>query len=95
MAKFKDRGLVKALREHPLLGAGTESVIDQCFTDAEIMEELEREDIKTVAKAIQHFAIWEGLEVEDLIDAENDDDDDDEDPSWWHEWEEHADKHEY
>lgn len=95
MAKIKDYSLVKAVREHPLLGTGTESVVDQCFSDDEILEELEREGIKTPNAAIKHFAIWDGIEVEDLIDADenfvDESPDQEEDvPYWWYEWDDHT-----
>ena len=101
MSFLKDKKLVKGLREHPLLGRGTESIVDQCFTDEELLEELGRERITTLPEAIQHFAIWEGLDIDDLIDADQENKDayiseeatkdkyDDDDPVWWREWDDY------
>lgn len=86
IAAIKNKNVIRVLREHPQLGRGTDSIIDQCFTDEEILEELSRERIETAPAAIRHFAIWEGLELEDVEGADTSDD---AEPPWWREWDDH------
>ena len=90
MAALQNKNIVAVIRKHPLLGRGTESVVDQAFTDEEILEELDREKITTASKAIQHFAVWEGVDIEDEdagpIGKARDEFDDFDESVWWKEW---------
>lgn len=98
MAKFQTTNLVNAIRQHPRLGRGTESIVDQCFTDQEILDELDREGITSEAKAIEYFGVWEGLDYEKVNEeVEEDDSSDDyfDTPGWWDNWEDHTKKPEY
>ncbi len=44
---------VEAVRNHPKVGRGSCSWIDECLTDAELAERLDGEGIKTKAGAIR------------------------------------------
>lgn len=98
MAALKKVDLVKAIREHPRLGKGTESIVDQCFTDEEIKEELAREGITSKQKAIEYFGVWEGLDYEEVNEPTEEEDDSDDyfdTPGWWDNWADHTKKPKY
>jgi len=67
---LKGINLVEEIRNHKLLGRGTNSVVDQYFSDKEIVEELDREKITTTIQAFKHFALWEDINNEDLMAAD-------------------------
>ena len=59
--------LVKAIRDHHLVGVGTCSTIDECWEDAEIAEALEQDGITTETSAIQWAMALEGLHMEQML----------------------------
>lgn len=60
---------VKAIRADEKIGRGTCSSIDECFTDTELVAELDREGITSPDKAVAHYREIEGIrnEVEDDV----------------------------
>ena len=51
---------VKAIRENKLVGKGSCSTVDECYSDKDLLDELNAEDIDTDEKAIK-WAISEQL----------------------------------
>lgn len=77
--------LVRAIRAHDRVGEGTCTSIDECWSDAEIIEHLEMMDISTEQAAIEWAIETEGLFLEQGLNQRPGDDDD-----WqllaWQEW---------
>jgi hypothetical protein len=60
---------VEAIRNDPSIGEGSCSSVDECMTDAELIDELNREGITDPKDAVTHFRASEGLrnEIEDDV----------------------------
>jgi hypothetical protein len=48
---------VVAIRKHPKVGVGSCSVIDECYTNVELVEKLNDEGITTVKAAVKYARI--------------------------------------
>lgn len=44
---------IQAIRNNPLIGSGSCSSIDECYTDNELLSELEDDNINTPAEAVK------------------------------------------
>ena len=51
---YLDR-LVKAVRSARMIGEGSCSVIDECYTDQELKESIRKKGITEIAETMQHF----------------------------------------
>jgi hypothetical protein len=67
---------VVAIREHPKVGRGTCTSIDECFGDSELAEFLDECDVKTVKAAVAFALDTEGLYLEQAANARWGEDDD-------------------
>lgn len=76
---------VQAIRKHPKVGEGSCTVIDECYTDAELIEELDEDGITTPEGAVEWALEIEGLKVEQALNARWGEDDDPE-LERWREW---------
>ncbi len=47
--------IIEAVRSHPEIGRGSCSYVDETMTDAEVLEELQKADLNTPARAIAHL----------------------------------------
>ena len=53
--------IVKAIRRANVIGEGSCSVIDECYSDAELIESMSEKGITTIPAALKHFrAIHDG-----------------------------------
>jgi len=67
---------VKAIREHPKVGRGTCTTVDECFDTKDLIENLDRDGVKTPEEAIQWALDFEGLKLEQALNARWGSDDD-------------------
>ena len=47
--------IIEAVRNHPEIGRGSCSYVDETMSDAEVLEELQEADLNTPARAIAHL----------------------------------------
>jgi len=67
---------VKAIRDNKLVGAGSCSVVDECMSDEEVIDELNEAEITDPEEAVKHFVEAEGLHLEMATNARWGEDDD-------------------
>lgn len=58
---------IEAIRNHPKVGRGSCTAIDECFTDEELIQGLDESEAKTEEAAIRWALKSEGLRVEDAL----------------------------
>lgn len=68
--------LIKSVRSHPKLGRGSCSTIDECWSDKELLEEFDKEGIKTPQEAVSWAMEYEGLQREQALNQRWGEDDD-------------------
>jgi hypothetical protein len=47
--------IVKAIRNANVIGEGSCSVVDECYTDGELIESMKSRNITTIKEAMEHF----------------------------------------
>lgn len=67
---------VQAIRDDKLVGRGTCSTIDECYTDGELIEQLDSEGIHSTKESVEWAVEFEGLRVEQATNARWGDSDD-------------------
>ncbi len=55
---------IKAIRDDKKVGSGTCSTIDECYTDAELLDSLGRSNVVTPRAAVRWARLTEGLHDE-------------------------------
>lgn len=60
---------VEAVRADKLIGRGTCSVVDECCSEAEIIEELDDLKITSPLEAIKYYRELEGLHMDKMLDC--------------------------
>jgi len=60
--------LVKAIRENKLIGRGSCSIVDECKTDKEIIEDMKDLGITTPEKAVKWYIELEGIQMDKMMD---------------------------
>jgi hypothetical protein len=58
---------VTAVRTNSLIGSGTCSIVDECFTNAELIDELDEYQVNTPEAAVEHFILSEDLSKENAL----------------------------
>jgi hypothetical protein len=58
---------VKAIRDDKKVGRGTCTTIDECYSDEELIAELNEEGVKTPADAVKWAHELEGLRIENAL----------------------------
>ena len=58
---------IKAIRNDALVGRGTCSTIDECYSDSDLHEYLAEDNVSTPRKAVEWARRWEGLRVENAL----------------------------
>ena len=80
---------VKAIREHELIGRGSCSTIDECYSDADLVELFDTYNVKTPQEAIAWAIKQESLCHEQALNARWGEDDDPQLKAW-REWQERS-----
>ena len=73
---------VKAIREHPHIGEGSCSSIDECWEDGELMELFDKTGALSVERAIEEAMRIEKLFLEQSLNSRWGEDDDPELQAW-------------
>lgn len=68
--------LISAIRNHPKVGIGSCTSVDECWADSEILEELNRLQITTEDGAVNWALETEGIFLEQGLNCRWGDDDD-------------------
>lgn len=68
--------LVDAIRNHPKVGVGSCTSIDECYTDQELIDALAEGEITTVEEAIAWAIETEGIRIENALNYRCGNDDD-------------------
>ena len=76
---------VSAIRNHPKVGRGSCTSIDECFTDQEVIDSLDGENVQTCEGAVKWALESEGLWLEQGLNCRWGDDDDQQLIAW-QEW---------
>ena len=63
-ASAKEPKWVEAIRNHPQIGRGSCSHVDECYTDEELVTEIRSIGLTTQAQVIKHFRWSHRLFVE-------------------------------
>lgn len=83
---------VKAIRDDVLVGSSTASVVEECYTDEELVDELDRYDILTPRAAVEHARDSQDMHLEQGLNQRWGEDDDPQLLSY-NRWREALDKH--
>lgn len=67
---------VKAVRDDELVGEGSCTFIDECFTDEELVDMLDKVGIQTASGAVNYCRNLEGLDRDAALEARWGEDDD-------------------
>lgn len=84
MNAYQPYELIAAVREDKKVGRGTCTRIDECFSDEELFEEILK-DCKTPGEAVKEAREFEGLKIEQALNARLGEDDDPQLVAY-HEW---------
>jgi hypothetical protein len=60
---------VEAIRKHRLVGRGSCTSIDECFSDAELLAFLDENEVKTPEQAVAWAIDFEDLKMEQALNA--------------------------
>ena len=74
---------LKAIRKHDKVGEGTCTTIDEAWTDEEIIEELDKRDIKDAKDAVKWAVEQEGIVLEQGLNTRWGSDDDPQLLKYW------------
>ena len=74
---------LKAIRKHDKVGRGTCTTIDEAWTDEEIIEELDKRDIKDAKDAVKWAVEQEGIVLEQGLNTRWGSDDDPQLLKYW------------
>ena len=74
--------LVDLIRNCPIVGRGTCSVIDECLTDGEVQEMMDDDNVKTKEQAIKWAICFESMQNERSLNARWGEDSDPELITW-------------
>ena len=82
---------IEAIRNDVMVGRGSCSSIDECYSDSELLEFINDDNVTTPRKAVAWARRWEGLRVENALNYRWGADDD---PQLlaYNEWQENLDK---